>query len=1138
MVSVGIPLLKRYLGICGRRAGLAGVVVLAMLFDANATRAGQDTAAPPPLLTDVAAVRALPVAEATKHLPLRLRGVVTTPNYWHNSFFFQDSTAGIAVDLRDEKPEFRAGDSVEIEGVSQPGWFAPSVLATTVKVLGRADEPKTREFRMNELTGGDQDSQWIELVGLVRTAQIQDRFNRPVLVLSLDTGDGIVSIWVMDYAGDYAALVDAVIRVRGACATTYNDRRQLVGIKLFVPSLHGISVVKQGYRAPYDAPLRELSGLLQFGQGSAPFHRIRVRGTATFQRSGKDLYIQHGDLALLIHTGTDEIVTPGTEIEAAGFGSRGTYSPELQDAVFRVIGHVRPIAPRSVRAAELTKKAASAFLVPYDGQLVRIDGEVLEHTETTTQHNLLLKQGGTLFPVRLERSVFPNESIGTPGSVVRVTGICAATKDRNGDPESFEILARSGTDFQVIAQPTWWNAGHVIAVLTASGFMILAATAFIYVQRKRIERQEQALATTARVRREVLGNLPLLIANLDRDGRVTGCNEHLAKLLGRPAEEVIGLEWKKDFVSCDIRRDEEQPADSGGIQTLCVKHEDYVRAFDGSERHVSWLNAAVHDSQGNWTGTMSLGEDVSERKRTEAALSRAVELANAASRAKSEFLANMSHEIRTPMNGVIGMTELVLDTDLTPDQRENLDMVRGSAEALLNLINEVLDYSKIESGKLTLETIEFQLEDALFQALGPLAIQAHRKGLELVWNIASGLPERLTGDPGRLRQVLVNLLGNAIKFTKAGEVGLQVSLVTKDSDSVELHFRVHDTGMGIAVDKQAKIFEAFSQADGSITREFGGTGLGLSISSRLVQLFHGKIWVESNPGEGSTFHFTAVFGVGAQEAEALPPFALAGLRVLVADDNAINREMLQHTLAGWRAKVTVASDGAAAVEEFERARKNGATYQLVILDDHMPGLEGFAAAERIRAVARSEETKLILLTSHGLRGDAVRCQSIGIEGYLRKPIKRSAFRLGLTEVMGVGAVEPIERKLITRHTIQEGRRRRILLAEDNLVNQRLAVKLLEKHGHSVRVAGNGREAVDTLNLETFDLVLMDMQMPVLSGFEATALIREKEKTTGEHTRIIALTANAMSGDREKCLAAGMDGYLSKPIRVEELLAVL
>jgi PAS domain S-box-containing protein len=1089
----------------------------------------------PAALTKAATIRRLPIEEASKHLPVRLRGVVTTPNAWRNSFFFQDDTAGIAVDPVDESPTYHAGDLVEIEGVSMPGWFVPSVSAKTVKVVGHAPEPKSREFRMRELNGGDQDSQWIEVTGVVHKAQEQKVGNSLLLVLDLDTGAGPITVRVLDYAGGYAGLIDAAVRVKGVCATIYNDRRQLAGVKLVVPSLRDISVITAGSRNPYDAPLRELNGLVRFGQGSAPFHRIRVRGTVTFQNPGKDLYIQHGSLALLVHTTSTERVTPGTEVEAAGFAELGTYSAVLQDAVFRVIGQTTPVQPQRIDDSKIAKNVSADFFVPYDGQLVQVDGTVVEHSETATLHYILLRQGARLVPVKLERKTLTTEDVGVRGSRIRVTGICAAVKDSNGEPESYEILARSKADFQLLVGPPWWTAAHVIGLFMLGGLAILGATAYIYAQKRRIGQQERALELSVKTRREVLNNIPLLAMSLDSGGRVTWCNERLLQLLGRPAEAVTGLEWKQHFVSGAIGGANEQQYQNRREPT--VWQEEHVRAFDGLERHVKWFESKQYDSKGCAIGTIALGVDVSERNRSEAELSRALELANAASRAKSEFLANMSHEIRTPMNGVIGMTELVLDTDLNGEQREHLEMVRSSAEGLLNLINEILDYSKIESGKLTLETIEFQLEDALFQALGPLALQAHRKGLELVWNIAPDVPERLLGDPGRLRQVLVNLLGNAIKFTKKGEVGLQVSVTGRHERSVDLHFRLHDTGIGIAPEQLAHIFEPFSQADGSITREFGGTGLGLSISTKLVELFQGKIWVESELGQGSAFQFTARFGLSAKPTAAAPRLALAGLRILVADDNAVNRNMLEQILNQWQAQVTLTADGNAGFEEFERARRNGESYKLVILDDQMPGMDGFTVAERIRRVSASGETKLILLTAHGQRGDALRCQRIGVEGYLRKPIKRSALLQGVTDVLGMSGAEPVERKLVTRHTIQEGRRR-ILLAEDNPVNQRLAVKLLEKQGHSVRVANNGREALDKLEQETFDLVLMDVQMPVLSGLEAAVMIREREKESGEHTRIIALTANAMSGDREKCLAAGMDGYLSKPIRVEELLAVL
>ena len=1089
----------------------------------------------PHVLTTAASVRGLPVEEASRHLPVRLRGVVTTPDVWRNSFFFQDDTAGIAVGHIDENPTYHAGDLVEIVGVSEAGWFAPSVTAKTVKVVGHAPEPKSREFRMSDLNGGDQDSQWIEVTGVVHRAQEQKIGDYSALVLDLDTGAGLIRLEVLDYAGGYVGLIDAAVLVKGVCAGIYNDRRQLTGFKLVVPSLRDVSVITPGSRNPYDAPLRELNALLRFGQGSAPFHRIRVRGTVTFQSPGNDLYIQHGSLALLVHTTSTEPVKPGTEIEAAGFWGFGTYSPVLQDAVFRVIGQTTPIKPQYLADGKTAEKMLADFYAPYDGQLVQIDGTVVEHSESATLHYILLKQGAKLVPVKLERRALSTESVGVPGSTIRVTGICAAVKGNHGDAESYEILARSEADFQVLVGPSWWTAAHVIGLLLLGGLAILGATVYIYAQKRRIGQQELALEQAMKTRYEVLNNIPLLAMSVDSEGRVTWCNERLSQLLGRPAEAVTGLQWKRNFVSGVISGANEQQ--SQDRREPAVGHEELVRAFDGLERHIKWFEANLYDSKGCAIGTISMGVDVSERNRSKAELSQALELANAASRAKSEFLANMSHEIRTPMNGVIGMTELVLDTDLDVEQREHLEMVRSSAEGLLNLINEILDYSKIESGKLALETIEFQLEDALFQALGPLTLQAHRKGLELVWNIAPDVPERLLGDPGRLRQVLVNLLGNAIKFTKKGEVGLQVSVTGRDERSVDLHFRLRDTGIGIAPEQLTRIFEPFSQADGSITREFGGTGLGLSISTKLVELFQGKIWVESELGQGSAFQFTARFGLSGKATTAAPRLALAGLRILVADDNAVNRNMLEQILNQLQAQVTLTADGNAGFEEFERARRNGESYKLVILDDHMPGMDGFTVAERIRRVSASDETKLILLTAHGQRGDALRCQQIGVEGYLRKPIKRSALLQGVTDVLGMSGAEPVERKLVTRHTIQEGRRR-ILLAEDNPVNQRLAVKLLEKQGHSVRVANNGREALDTLEQETFDLVLMDIQMPVLSGLEAAAIIREREKESGEHTRIIALTANAMSGDREKCLAAGMDGYLSKPIRVEELLAVL
>jgi PAS domain S-box-containing protein len=655
-------------------------------------------------------------------------------------------------------------------------------------------------------------------------------------------------------------------------------------------------------------------------------------------------------------------------------------------------------------------------------------------------------------------------------------------------------------------------------------------------------RAEEELSDERKVLRALIDNVPDFMYVKDADCRFLVANVAVARQMGaKTTDELLG---KNDFdfyprdVAAIFYEDEKRVIRSGQAE---VNREEAGLDSEGNMSQVLTTQVPLRDKNGRVTGLVGIGRDITHLKKAQEEMKRAREAAEAASRAKSEFLANMSHEIRTPLNGVMGMTDLALETELTQEQREYLETVKMSGDSLLTVINDILDFSKIEAGKIDLEAVDFSLRDNLESTLKTLALRADEKGLELLCEVAPEVPEILRGDPVRLRQIVVNLVGNAIKFTDSGEIAVRVQVEGREGLDYVCLFTVSDTGIGIPENKRQVIFDPFSQADTSTTRKYGGTGLGLTISTRLVQMMGGKIWVESEVGRGSQFHFTARLGAADTKEIKLgsiaPPEALRGVKVLVVDDNRTNRRILEGMLVRWEMKPRSVDGGATALAELAEARGAGDPYALILTDMHMPDMDGFALVEQIRQRPELATATIMMLTSAGHRGDAARCHDLGVSAYLLKPIRQSELREAVARVLGArtheGAIP-----LITRFSLQDAREPsaslRVLLAEDNLVNQRLAVRLLEKRGHRVVVAGNGLEALEALEKESFDLVLMDVQMPGMDGLEATAAIRKKESVSGLHLPVVALTAHAMKGDREKCIAGGMDGYLTKPIRPQEL----
>jgi len=990
------------------------IVALAMLAAALAAlaRAG-DGAGGLPTLTTALQAHSLSCEQASRRYPVHLRAVVTYYDPYvdprHAALFVHDDSGSVFVVIPSTPVlPLRAGTIVDLAGVTAPGDFAPVVAAERISPIGQSGVPAAApRVSLPRLLSGEDDGQWVEIEGVVHAVAGTGRN----AILSLTMSDGQIRATTPSQPGaDYAGLVDAAVRIHGNVAPLFTRNRQLVGVRIFFPSLGELTVEQPPPADPFALAVAPIDHLLRFAPGTVLVHRSHVRGPVTLAWPGRAVCLQDAGQGLCVESGQTTPLQPGDLVDVAGFPAPGEYAPIMTEALFRKAGGRQRVEALQVTAESVIRDAR-------DDQLVRIEGMLIGRDWAAQDPTLILSSGKSLFP-----AILPAGQAGTGvpdwknGSRLRITGVCAVqadvqemvTSDGNIRPKSFRILLRSPADVVVIQGPSWWTARHALLALS----LAFAAT--------------------------------------------------------------LGALW-------------------------------WVAAL----RHGMKRQTAIIQSQ--LVRTASL-----------------MEAAECASRAKSEFLANMSHEIRTPMNGVMGMIELALHTQPTPQQAEYLHTARESADGLLGIVNDILDFSRIEAGKLEMEAADFELCAWLEEIVRGFALRAAEKGIELACQVGPDVPERVTADAGRLRQVIVNLLGNALRFTERGEVTISLRTQGYRAGKATLHFTVADTGIGIPAGKQELIFDAFAQEDGSMSRRYGGTGLGLAISSRLVKMMGGRIWVESEQGKGSRFHFTAVVtATGAPGDQLAEPEPLQGIPVLVVDPHPTSRRILVEMLSGWGIQAGEACDGASALAEMRRLERAGHGFRLVLADSKVPLLSGGWACPVVAMLTYPEH-----------KAGAARLPQQGVAACVVKPVRRRELQAALRAALG----QPGEAASPAREAIfippPPGRKLRILLAEDNLVNQRVARGLLESRGHAVTVAASGREAVRLAAEGAFDLVLMDVQMPEMDGLEATQAIRAAEAGSLRRLPIVAMTAHAMKGDAERCFEAGMDDYVSKPVKPSLLFAAV
>jgi len=1202
-------------------------------------------------IESVAGIKRLTVDEANQSLPVHVTACVTYVDpRWKLLFVEQDGT-GIFVWLgnaRSPVPDLALGDLVEIKGITDPGEFAPVISEVSVRVAGRTTLPPPALASTEQLYSGRLDANRARIVGVIQ--QVKGSLDEHVM-MTLASGASTVVAQVPRQSSIPMELLDNRVEIDAVVGTVYNDRRQLVDVQLYVPSLDHIRVLERPSVDPFELPVTAIDGLLRFVTIGRYESRVRVQGVVTWTAAGV-MYVQDKTGGVRVGLEGGEQVAIGDEIDVVGFQTPGPTNPEIRLAIARLIG--RAAMPPPVPLA-----TESDPLHTSDSRLVRVEGLLIDRLQTRDDVRLVVRAGSNLLDVSVPQRYAGGLEAVEPGSKVAVTGVCAINPAARIGPQSstLTLLARSPADLVVLGQPPFWTLARKAWTLAGMSAVVCFALAWIVVLRRRVERQTAAI--TERLKREAIleqrfrnfiEHSPDIFYEVDLDGRVTALSPAVERITGfrpeeligqhvdflRPPEECNGDEILKGILQEGSGRSEVDIVTKNGrrvsveLTSHVVMNGGRATGVEGMARDITdrklaeaavreseakyrvlfkqiplplWLydaetlsfisvnNAAVEQygysrdeflamtvldlhppqERGAAAGLIKQNRDASvrhwmdihhvkkdgsvidaevlshelilsgrrtrlvvavdatERHRTAAELQRTKDAAEAMNHAKSHFLANMSHELRTPMNGIIGMSRLALETELNPEQRQYIDLVRSSAQALLRVVNDVLDFSRMEAGRLELHREPFDLRELLTETLQSMGPAAHERGLQLWGRVDPKVPARVIGDGNRLRQVIVNLVGNGIKFTKVGEVTVDVDLMPAETaDACALWFRVGDTGIGIAREQQKVIFEEFRQADESTNRQYGGTGLGLAISARLVKMFGSRLEVESDIARGSVFSFTATMGVaGGADAGPRAASGLEAQAICAVVESRVGRRVLEEAFEAWGVPSVVASEPGVLLDLVQQRLPVAA----VVIDG-----QRIDAAEELIAACNDNGIPLVVLT-HGSAPTSTMPWAGRAFTPVRTPLRLADLSTALRRALKLEAVTPAPARL-ERAEGAAPYPLRVLLAEDHPVNQHLEQKLLGRRGHTVVVAPDGRAAVETFSVERFDLVLMDVQMPEMDGLTATGKIREMERERGTRTPIIAMTAHAMAGDRERCLAAGMDEYVSKPIDPMALIGLV